>query len=145
MSQITRDEILEEFQHWLDDINSLDSGYVILVEGRKDVRSLKSLGVDRRIYKVNRGYPIVDLVDHVANGTGPFRGKGPVEGVVILTDWDRKGGQLASSLAEYCRTSDVKYDLEFRRRLAILLGRWIKDVESANSIIAGLKEERIKV
>lgn len=145
MSQITRDDILDEFNSWIEDINSLEDGYVILVEGRKDVRSLRGLGVKTPIYKINRGYSIIDLVDHVDKGSGPFEEEDPAKGVVILTDWDRKGGQLASSLAEYCRTSDLDYDLEFRKRLARLLGRWIKDVESARSIITGLRRGRIKV
>jgi 5S rRNA maturation endonuclease (ribonuclease M5) len=89
--------------------------------------------------------PLLDLLTHLKMGTGPFKKRGKTRLVIIMTDWDRKGGHLASNLVDYCRSIDLAYDLEFRKRIAVLLGRWVKDVEAVAAVFEGLKRGRIKL
>jgi 5S rRNA maturation endonuclease (ribonuclease M5) len=58
--------------------------------------------------------------------------------VIILTDWDKRGGRLARSLKDACANSGLRYDLDFRRRIALIAGRWVKDVESLPALLRNL-------
>jgi len=55
---------------------------------------------------------------------------------VILTDWDRTGGRIASKLKEGCKNLGLQYDIDKRRELARLTGKWIRDVESVDALIS---------
>ena len=59
--------------------------------------------------------------------------------VYILTDWDRKGGQLASLLRNALKANDISYNDSVRTELSKLCKSEIKDVESLPSYIALLK------
>lgn len=52
-----------------------------------------------------------------------------LKGFILLTDWDRKGGQLARRLREAGKACGLKADSEFRRRLAFYTGSQIRCVE----------------
>jgi 5S rRNA maturation endonuclease (ribonuclease M5) len=49
--------------------------------------------------------------------------------VIVLTDWDREGGQLARRLREFLDAEQVPLDLEYRRRLARVLRGELAQVE----------------
>ncbi len=49
---------------------------------------------------------------------------------VILTDWDRKGGQLAQLLRSSLSANGIRFDDHIRMRLVILVKKDIKDIES---------------
>jgi len=52
-----------------------------------------------------------------------------LKGFILLTDWDRKGGQLARRLREAGKACGLKADSEYRRRLAFFTGSQIRCVE----------------
>ena len=58
--------------------------------------------------------------------------------MILLTDWDRTGGRLARVLSEAFTANGMKYDLEFRKRLARLVKKEIKDIESLPKFIQNL-------
>ena len=145
MPRIGREETLDALDQWIQDLSDLDEGSVILVEGKKDVQALRSMGVESDIRELNLGHPMIDLLEHLKRGSGPFEGRIKAVKLVILTDWDRKGGKLASVLVQYCKSVDLEFDLDFRRRIALITSRWIRDVESINSIYWNLKNGSIKV
>ena len=57
---------------------------------------------------------------------------------VILTDWDRKGGQLARLLRSALVANGVRYDDNVRRRLVRLVKMEIKDIESLPAFFSRL-------
>ncbi len=124
---------MEDLGLWLQELNDLDEP-TVLVEGIRDVKSLRRAGVAARIEHINRGLPLLDFLTDLRNGKGPFEGKEPVRMAVILMDWDRKGGHLARVLKDLCRDIDLPSDLQFRRRLVSITGRWIRDVESLGKL-----------
>ncbi|HHD16777.1 MAG TPA: hypothetical protein ENK47_08715 [Euryarchaeota archaeon] len=123
-------ELLEAIDGWIEDVNMLDEGTVILVEGMKDTTALRTLGVVHPIVEVNKGRNMFDLVSDL-------RSEGCVN-LVILTDWDRTGGIIASRIRKACSRLGVDYDLDRRRELSFLVGKWISCVESLPVFISHL-------
>jgi 5S rRNA maturation endonuclease (ribonuclease M5) len=79
---------------------------------------------------LHRGVPILRLCeDLAADGRR----------VVILTDWDLRGGRLAKSLREGLAASGVKYDDASRARLAVLTRGSIVAVEDLASLVETLR------
>lgn len=95
-------------------------GTVILVEGTRDRSALVGLGVRAPIRIVHGGLSLADLA---ASLTGRSRR------VVILTDWDRSGGQLAHRLEMLVGDGRHRVDLETRRDLARALRGELVHVE----------------
>ncbi len=103
---------------------SHEPGTVVVVEGVRDRRSLARLGLDVPIVVVHHGSPL-SRVSHTLS-SGHSR-------AIILTDWDRTGGQLAQRLAEYLRADGIEIDLDLRRRLGRALRGELVHVEGLDT------------
>ncbi len=125
-------EMLEEFEAIMEELRELARESVILVEGRKDRCALERLGVSGEIVQVQDARGILGVAEELASRR---------RSAVILTDWDRKGGQLAELLRNALRSCDVPYDDGIRMKMAVLGKKDIKDVESLPAF-ANLLEER---
>ena len=131
-------EMEEAILTWVEEINSYPGKSIILVEGKKDITALKELGIKKQIIKINKGLNLFDLISSIKTGKlkdmdGSFHGT-----LIILTDWDRKGGMLASRLKKACLHLDMDFDLQPRKDIASLTGKWIKDIESIPSFMSHL-------
>ncbi|MGM5488211.1 MAG: hypothetical protein ACQESG_04645 [Nanobdellota archaeon] len=80
---------------------------VIIVEGKKDVRSLCELGFENTIIPLSRR-PLYKVVEDVAR-----RGRR----THILTDFDKRGKQLYRYLYHHLTRHGVKIDNRFREYL----------------------------
>lgn len=96
------------------------SDSVVVVEGERDRRSLRRLGLKGAIVLVHRGRTIAETAQDLA---------GSARRVIILTDWDTEGGHLAQRLKEFLGTGRSGPDLEYRRRLARILRGELVHVE----------------
>lgn len=101
----------------------------IIVEGKKDERSLRALGFDGEIVQLNKGLSLLNFCDEL---------KKRYEKVIILCDWDRTGGKITRKLATYFDSLDMDYDVELRKKLIFLGKKRIKDVEGILSYISDL-------
>lgn len=119
-------ERLDAIREQLDELSSLSGTHIILVEGLKDVASLRHVGVEGEFYCVQSGGGPVKAAEHVWHS-----GKQ----AVIMTDWDRRGGSLARMLRENLSALDVRYDDRIRGELAFLCRPYIKDVESIDAVV----------
>jgi len=135
----TRDEVVEGIEGWICDLEEVEGSPIIIVEGKRDIRSLKDLGITVPCMHLNKGLSMVSFVESMVSLSGPFAGHSTYDKVIILTDWDRKGYYLSSLLTEACASLQVTYDTDFRRRISILTSKWIKDVESLSSLLENLK------
>ena len=115
---------------WLDKL-ALEEASTIIVEGKKDTKALFDLGVTSRIVEVNQGKNIFDLISDL---------KEPGMKLIILTDWDRKGGFLAQRIEKACLRADIPYDTDLRREISIITIKWIKAVESIPNFLSHLEE-----
>jgi len=93
---------------------------VVVVEGERDRRSLRRLGWAGEIALVHRGARLGGIAQGLADG--PRK-------VIVLTDWDSEGGQLARRLKEFLESDVPELDLEYRRRLARVLRGEVVHVE----------------
>jgi 5S rRNA maturation endonuclease (ribonuclease M5) len=116
------DELLEELA---------EAPGPIIVEGRRDTKALRSLGVRGEIIELNQGVGIVEFCESVARAHRE---------VILLTDWDAKGGKLFRALADCFKSLDVKADSDFRRKLARLARKGAKDVEGVPGFLLWLVE-----
>lgn len=121
---LTAEDRLRLFDRIVEDLISANEEMPVIVEGERDVRGLRSLGVHGTIIQINAGHTIVHLSEILAER---------YKSVIILTDWDRSGGRLARQLADALTASDVRCNLMLRKRFAHLTSREIKRVESLPS------------
>lgn len=122
-------ERFEELESILDEIDAFDG--CVIVEGKKDIRALRALGLDLDILCVQRdGGPL-----RTAEILSERRAD-----AMILTDWDDKGNILADELEHHLSHSCIRYDAETRKRLRDICIKDIKDVESLDSLYVRLKD-----
>ena len=90
------------------------SGCPIIVEGRRDLETLRALGFDGPIELVNRGWGQSRLIAHLYDQYGrrnPFDGGASV---MLMMDWDRTGGRIQSSIRERLMAMDCPVDENLR-------------------------------
>jgi len=95
-------------------------GTVVVVEGERDRRSVRRLGLAGPIVLVHRGRTLSETAHYLAANA---------RRVIILTDWDTEGGHLAQRLKEFLGAGRSGPDLEHRRRLARVLRGELVHVE----------------
>jgi len=122
-------ETLEELEELLLRLRERPEGTVILVEGKKDRAALTCLGISGEIVQVQDARGIFGVAEELAR-------KG--QEAIVLTDWDRKGGQLAELLRNALKANGVRYDDTIRARMSMLGKKEIKDIESLPAFMAFL-------
>lgn len=105
----------------------------ILIEGKKDEKALKNLGVDGDFIKVSgSGLRLFEIAEMAAVSSRK---------VVILTDFDKKGSELARRLSRDIQSLGSHPDLEIRKNIIKVARKHIKDIESLPKHINQLKLE----
>ncbi|MBI4394325.1 MAG: DNA primase [Euryarchaeota archaeon] len=125
------EERLERIEKWLEALIEENREVPVVVEGAKDEAALRRLGLAGPIIRINAGSQIFTLCEGLARSHAR---------AIVLVDWDRTGGRLARLLSEGLEANQVKADLGFRRRFVRLAQGEIKDIESAFTFIARLRE-----
>ena len=107
--------------------------YVIIVEGKKDIDALKSLGF-KKVYAIHRNS--ISLRERVEQIMLNVENK---EKVCILTDLDKRGRQLYEKLKPVFQELGAKLDSTFR---GILIKARVSHIEGIYTFIQ--KTERIE-
>ena len=117
------------------ELEDLPDEFLVLVEGLKDRSALGILGVQREVRTVQGSGGLFQLAEGLAR-----------EGrkAVILTDWDRTGGQLSRLLKEALDANQVIYDDQIRAKLSRIARKDIKDVESLPAFYSRLATEVVR-
>jgi 5S rRNA maturation endonuclease (ribonuclease M5) len=129
VSAIDDAERLEELDRLIEEL--AEANVPIIVEGKRDTKALRSLGIAGEIIELNQGVGIVEFCEGVARAH---------RSVILLTDWDAKGGKLFKALADNLKTLGVKAEGDFRRELARLAKKGAKDVEGVPGFLVWLME-----
>lgn len=122
-------EALEQLTIILEELESRPEDVVLLVEGKRDRGALNLLGVRGEIVQVQTSDGILGIAEDLA-----LRSKK----AIILTDWDRKGGQLCLLLKNALKANSVEHEAHTRSRLVHIVSGEIKDVESLPSFYSRL-------
>jgi 2,5-diamino-6-(ribosylamino)-4(3H)-pyrimidinone 5'-phosphate reductase len=93
----------ESFINTLSELKSI----TVIVEGKKDVRALESLGLIKIIPLNNK--PLIKLVHDVVN-----RG---IKEIIILTDFDKKGRMLAAKLRTLFEAHKIRINSRLRCKM----------------------------
>lgn len=125
-------EQIEEIENLLEELKFLNNSIPVIVEGKKDERTLREIGLSGKIIKTGR-MSVPNLCENVAKEWNE---------VVILTDWDRKGGILCRTLKNFLAANGVKYNDKIREKLVKYTRKEIKDVEG---LVALLRNMRARV
>jgi 5S rRNA maturation endonuclease (ribonuclease M5) len=104
-------------------------GAIIIVEGKRDILSLKRLGIEGDFELATR--------DSLFNFSERISELG--REVIILTDWDRRGDLLAVKLSEYFENFGLKPELQIRNKLKLISQKEIKDIESLYNYVSKLR------
>ena len=128
---ITDEKRLEELEDIIDELTERSESEAIIVEGSRDVKAMRALGIVGIIRPVNIGTSIINFCEVLSTEHDRF---------IIMTDWDRKGGQLAQLLRRGFVTVDTKYDDILRKKIAHLTKKDVKDVEGLPAYIQRLRE-----
>ncbi|PWB51079.1 MAG: DNA primase [Candidatus Methanoperedenaceae archaeon] len=125
-------ERLEQLENVIAKLKELAlEGAIIVVEGRKDVESLRYLGINGQILLASQ-QPLLDLTESLARS-----GKK----IVLLTDWDNKGYLIAKKLEKHLLVHGMIPDTRIRSKLRSLSKKSIKDIESLNNYVNKLRYE----
>ena len=110
-------EALKSFMKKLND--EANKGALVVVEGFRDEEALRSLGFTGTFFLLCRGSGIKHLLT-VASG---------FKKTIILTDLDRKGGELAAKVVETLQSKNIKVDLFFRKELKSIMRGKVRSIE----------------
>ena len=119
---------LEEIEKALDDLKEENITIPIIVEGEKDIEALKKIGITGTIISLNAGISIIDFCDRIAR---------LYKEIIILTDWDRKGGYLCHTIKKNLQ-GRVNCNTTYREKLS--KNSVTKTLEGLPSWIYTLKE-----
>jgi len=123
----------EKIQQVIEELREQSArGTPILVEGRKDVNALRTLGIEGNIFTVKTGgKSFLDVVLELEQAG--------ISEVVLLLDFDRRGKQGTNRLRKNFEHSGVKVNLEFWRALLRLVGKDLQGVEGLDAYLAKLQ------
>ncbi|MBC2699036.1 MAG: DNA primase [ANME-2 cluster archaeon] len=106
-----------------------DKGAVIIVEGKRDRKALRALGITGDI-ELGTKKSILVFCEDVAR---------EYNNVIVLTDWDEKGDKLASLMEGYLRSTSAAVNMDIRKKIKNLVQKRIKDIESLDTHISNLR------
>lgn len=124
------EERFERLQAVLEDLAEKSEEAPVVVEGTRDVRALRALGILGEIVTLHRGVSLFHLCERLAARHRE---------VVILTDWDVRGGQLARRLRDGLAANGVRYDDDLRARVAHLCRKDVKAVEDLHGYVESIR------
>lgn len=132
--QDTRQKRTYDYEALEDIIASLQEasaeGAVIIVEGRRDESALRSLGIGGPVMTASYRSAL-DLAEDVSRNYSK---------IIMLTDWDEKGEEMALNIEQHLRSVGSKADMDIRSRLKRLVRKEIKDVESLDFYVERMRE-----
>lgn len=125
-----RKDALEELVKLLSDIHNYVD--VVVVEGVRDVSSLKALGCKALIEVLDHsGVSDYDLVEEIASKHGS---------VLILTDFDEEGLSLNQRFTNLFERKGAKVETGLRRQVGQLMARiGVYAIESLDNVMADLE------
>ncbi len=122
-------EVLEQIEELLDELREHAArGVPIMVEGPRDEGALRELGVSGTMLRVSgTKKTILNFLEGLAT----------YEQVVILTDFDRAGDELAEFCAAHLKRLGPEPIVEIREKLKVLLHKDVKDIQGLAKFLRG--------
>lgn len=104
------------------------------MEGKKDVESLRALGIEGNIIEAKTaGKALLDVISEVQECEA--------QEVILLLDFDRRGKEWTKRLKQYLEKTKTKPNVFFWEKLLTMAGHEVKDVEGLASYMETLKRK----
>jgi len=114
-------------------VQESSEGTPIIVEGKKDIETLRSLGIRGEIMSAKTGGKSrLDVISEIE--------KKQSREVVLLLDFDRRGREWTTILKQHLEKTETKPNLDFWNALKRLVGRELKDIEGLAAYMQTLKK-----
>ncbi len=120
---------LEDLEKALFELREENRIIPIIVEGDKDIVALRKLDVTGKIIRFNQGLSIPDFCDMISQ---------KYKSIILLTDWDRKGGYLCSTIK---KNLESRVTCNTRYREIIAKRSMIRTLEGLPSWMETLKQK----
>lgn len=115
------EEALEQIKELLEELREYaNEGVPIIVEGARDASALHELGVEK---------PVMRISGRRRTALNFLEGLSRHRRVVVLTDFDRAGDELAKFCAAHLKRLGVEPIADLREKLKVLLHKEIRDVQ----------------
>ena len=124
---------IEYFHELVEELKEANAGTPIVVEGERDVESMRTLGISGEIIVLNQGVSLFVFCELLAE---------KYSDVILLTDWDRKGNELHDKLVKNLEANVVGYNDKFWHKFKGFTGKNISCVEELHSFYLWLMGEK---
>lgn len=126
---------IEKISCLIEDLrNETSMGALLIVEGERDIKALKAIGIESNILAVkSHGKSLQDIIDEI----------GSIDNreIILLMDFDEHGKELIERLTRNLERSKVRLNIEFWRKLCSLLENDLKDIEGLATYIENLRRK----
>lgn len=127
MNRAKYDNLLERIEKLI----SLNLDAPIIVEGKKDERSLRAIGCKGQILKISTGTPLFKFCEDISERYSD---------VIILTDLDKEGEKLFKKIRNFLVQKGVRIHGTFRKDILSKLETY--EVESIHTRLKKLKRQK---
>ncbi|MBX8633382.1 MAG: DNA primase [Candidatus Thermoplasmatota archaeon] len=128
-------KMLEKMEKLIDELSELNTQFPIVVEGINDRKAMRKLGIGGEIFVLNGRHTLFEMCEEMSRS---------YRKVIIMTDWDRKGGQLCRALSNGFISNGVKTVEHLRAQIASLSVGESKDVEGLPSFYERLRKRALR-
>lgn len=128
-------EKLEKIQQLITELSEeSENGKLIIVEGKKDIETLRALSISGQVIAVKAGGKTfsraLNEIEHIRCSE-----------VILLLDFDRRGRQATQYFKQNFEIAKIKPNLRFWNSLFALIGREIQSIESLISYMGTLQQK----
>jgi 5S rRNA maturation endonuclease (ribonuclease M5) len=107
-----------------------ENGALIIVEGKKDLMALDTLGIKGKVLCIKSSRKgLVDFLDEIKQ-----------KYVIVFLDFDRRGTKLTKDVITYLEAKGIVINLLYWRSIGALIRRDVKDIEGIPSYLEKLKK-----
>ena len=110
------------------------NGIPILVEGKKDVNTLRNLGIKGIIITIKtKGKSFLNLISEIKQLEASK--------VILLLDFDKRGKEGTKCFQQNLEHNKIKYNLTYWRELIALTSKKIQSLESLDAYLFNLDKK----
>lgn len=130
-------EAFEELEKILDEIRIRSKkGTPIIVEGKKDERALREIGMEGPIFKIpKRGKTLLNSLEDLSD----------YDEMIVLTDFDRSGEKLSRSCEKHLKKLGTRVIGDLRDKLKRYLRKAVKDIEGIDSFLQSERQSHSEI
>jgi 5S rRNA maturation endonuclease (ribonuclease M5) len=125
---------IRKFEYIIDNLEKfkdLSLEMPVIVEGKRDERALRELGINGAIHKVQTSLSVLEFCEKIAREHRE---------VILFTDIDSAGKKIGKAVKKYLTDKGVKVEDNIARKLMRAL-----DTAQAENISKRLERERMKI